>query len=75
MVGATIALQAATIGGLSDSVHSHSLSLSLSASGLIVGTVWARIQGDWTDVLTVARWWWFPLGAAARTSTLRTCPL
>ena len=41
VVGATIALQAATIGRLSDALNPLTISLSLLASGLIVGSAWA----------------------------------
>lgn len=65
VVGATIALQAATIGRLSKALNPLTISLSLLASGLIVGSVWASYHGAWHDVLTVAwRWWWLPLGTA-----------
>ena len=30
-----------------------------------VGGTWATITGSWSDVVTVARsWWWIPLGVA-----------
>lgn len=65
VVGATIALQAATIGRLSSAINPLTISASLLLSGLLVGGVWASLQGAWTDVVTVAReWWWLPLGAA-----------
>lgn len=65
VVGATIALQAATLGRLSDSVHPLAISFSLLASGLIVGGVWASHEGAWSVVPAVAKhWWWLPLGAA-----------
>jgi len=65
VVGATIALQAATIGRLSSTVHPLTISLSLLVSGILAGGLWVIRQTAWADVATVARqWWWLPLGAA-----------
>ena len=65
VVGASIALQAATIGRLSNTINPLAISLSLLASGILIGAVWASLQAAWMDVAAVARqWWWLPLGAA-----------
>lgn len=65
VVGATIALQAATIDRLSNTINPLTISLSLLVSGILIGSVWASLQSAWTDVATVGRqWWWLPLGAA-----------
>lgn len=65
IVGATIALQAATIGRLTIAINPLTISLSLMVSGVVIGGVWASLHSAWTDVATVARlWWWLPLGAA-----------
>jgi uncharacterized membrane protein YdcZ (DUF606 family) len=65
VVGATIALQAATISRLSNAINPLTISLSLLVSGLLVGGVWAILHSVWTDIATVGRqWWWLPLGAA-----------
>jgi len=64
VVGVTIALQAATIGRLSNTINPLMISLSLLVSGILAGGMWASLQSAWTDVATVARqWWWLPLGA------------
>ena len=65
VVGATISLQAATIGRLSNIVHPLTISLSLLVSGILAGGVWITLQNAWMNVATVAlQWWWLPLGAA-----------
>ncbi len=65
IVGATIALQAATIGRLTIAINPLTISLSLMVSGVVIGGVWASLHSAWTDVATVTRlWWWLPLGAA-----------
>lgn len=64
-VGVTIALQAAIIGRLSNTVPPLVISLSLLVTGILAGGVWVSLQNAWADVATVARqWWWLPLGAA-----------
>lgn len=65
VVGATIALQAATIGRLTNAINPLTISWALLVSGLLIGGGWVSVQNVWTDVVTVARqWWWLPLGAA-----------
>lgn len=64
-IGLAIALQAAALSSLVGAVHPLAISLSLLASGLVVGSGWAVIHGAWPEVLVVARqWWWLLLGAA-----------
>lgn len=64
-MGATIALQAAIIGRLSNAVHPLVISLSLLVTGILAGGVWVSLHDAWADVAKVAwRWWWLPLGAA-----------
>lgn len=63
-IGAAIALQAATVSGLTEAVHPLTISLALLASGMLVAGAWAWATDGWSDILTVIRhWWWLPLGA------------
>lgn len=65
LVGVTIAVQAATIAGVSDLIRPAAVSLALLAAGILVGGIWAGARGAWPEVRAVAsHWWWLPLGAA-----------
>ena len=62
-VGIAVAAQSSILGWASRSLHPLSLSLALQVAGMSIGIAWATHARAWSEVLVVARqWWWLPLG-------------
>ena len=63
LTGVAIATQASVLGSAGRRINPLSVSLALQLSGVLVGLLWLAWSRSWSDVVEVARaWWWIPLG-------------
>lgn len=63
LVGVGIGVQVAIIGRSSATTSPLAVSFALQLAGSAAAVLWATRHGAWTDVVAVARqWWWIPLG-------------
>ena len=63
LVGVAIGVQVDILGRAGNDLPVLAVSLALLVAGLVGGSVWIAVSGQWDAVgRTTAQWWWLPLG-------------